>query len=75
MAQMEKNLNVGDLGLILGKIPLERGMVTHFTILTWSISRTEECDGQVYGVTKSRTQLSMNMTNTHSIREAVNVVK
>ena len=43
---MEKNLNVGDLGSIPGKIPLERGMVTHSTILAWRIPWTEECGGQ-----------------------------
>ena len=62
---MEKNLNVGDLGSIPGKIPLERGMVTHSIILAWRIPWTEECGG-VYGVTKNRIQLSMNATNTHT---------
>ena len=29
--------NVGDLGSIPGKIPLEKEMATHFNILAWEI--------------------------------------
>ena len=37
--------NAGDLGLIPvpgGKIPLEKAMATHSSILAWEIPRTEE---------------------------------
>ena len=40
--------------------PLEKEMATHFNILAWRISWTEEPRGLhvVHGVTKSQTQLS-----------------
>jgi len=39
--------------------PLEKGMVTHSTILAWRIPRTEEPGKlRVHGVTESQTQLS-----------------
>ena len=39
--------------------PLEKGMTTHSSILTWRIPWTEEPGGlQVHGVAKSQTQLS-----------------
>ena len=39
--------------------PLEKGMVTHSTILAWRILRTEELGKiRVHGVTESQTQLS-----------------
>ena len=37
--------------------PLERGIVTHFSILAWAIPWTEEPE-RVHGVAKSRTPLS-----------------
>ena len=43
---------------------LEKGMVTHSSILAWRIPRTEEPDGlQSMGVTKSRTQLKRLSTH------------
>ena len=42
------------------KDPLEKGMATHFNILAWRISWTEE-PGElhvVHGIAKSQTQLS-----------------
>ena len=42
---------------------LEKEMATHSSTLAWEIPRTEEPGARVYGVTKSRTQLST--TNTH----------
>ena len=48
VAQTEKNLpavqetRVRSLG---GEDPLEKGMVTHSSILAWEIPRTEECGG------------------------------
>ena len=38
--------------------PLEKGMVTHSSILAWRIPQTEEPGGLVDGVTNSRTLLS-----------------
>ena len=39
--------------------PLEKGMPTHSSVLTWRIPGTEELGGlQVHGVTKGRTRLS-----------------
>ena len=35
--------------------PLERGMVTHASVLAWRIPRTEEPGGLVYGVAESGT--------------------
>ena len=39
--------NAGDSGSILGvgKVPLEKEMATHSSILAWKIPRTEESDG------------------------------
>ena len=37
--------------------PLEKGMATHSSILSWRIPWTEEPD-EVHGVAKSQTQLS-----------------
>ena len=48
VAQMVKNLtaNAGDTGLIPGKgRSLEKGMVTHSSILAWEIPLTEEPGG------------------------------
>ena len=43
----------------VGKIPLEKGMAPHSSILTWRIPWTEEPGGvTVHGVTKSQTHLS-----------------
>ena len=39
----ESACNAGDMSLILGQEdPLEKGMATHFSILTWRIPWTEE---------------------------------
>ena len=48
MAQTVKNLpaNAGDWVQSLGREdPLEKGMASHFSILTWRIPWTEELDG------------------------------
>ena len=51
--------NEGDLGLIPGSgRSLEKGMANHSSICAWRIAWTEEPGGLVYGVAKSRTQLS-----------------
>ena len=62
MAQMGKKLRamqetqVRSLGL---EDPLEKGMATHSSILTWRIPRTEEPGGlTVHGVARSWTRLS-----------------
>ena len=61
VAQVVKNLpvmwetQVRSLGQ---EDPLEKEMATHSSIIAWRISWTEEPGGLVYGVTKSRTQLS-----------------
>jgi len=39
------------------KDPLEEGMATHSSILTWRIPWTEESGG-IHGITQSRTRLS-----------------
>jgi len=41
----------------VGKIPLEKGVATRFSILTWRIPWTDE-PGRLCGVTKSQTRLS-----------------
>ena len=38
--------------------PLEKGMATHFSMLTWRIPRTEEPGGLQSMVSQSRTRLS-----------------
>jgi len=38
--------------------PLEKGMVTHSSILAWRIPRTGAWWATVYGVAKSRTRLN-----------------
>ena len=59
MAQMVKNLPAGQKTWVqsLGQEdPLEKGMVTHSSILAWGIPWTEEPGGlQSMGVAKSRT--------------------
>ena len=46
LAGKESTGNVGDLGLILGwEDPLEKGMVTHSSILAWRIPWAEEFGG------------------------------
>ena len=49
--------DTGDVGLILGgEDPLEKGMATHPSVLTWRIPWTEESGGAtVHGVSKSWT--------------------
>ena len=42
---MVKNLPVIQDGTRVGKSPLGKGMVTHFSVLTWRIPRTEEPSG------------------------------
>ena len=65
MVVVIKNLpaNTGDIrdaDTILGwEDPLEEGMATHASILTWRIPWTKESGGlQSMGLQKSRTQLS-----------------
>ena len=41
----ESACSEGDLGSVLGKIPLKKGMAVHFSILAWRIPWTEEPDG------------------------------
>ena len=45
--------------------PLEKGMATHSSILTWKILWTEEPAGTVHRVTKSRTRLKQLSTHIH----------
>ena len=59
--------------------PLEKGMATHSTILTWRIPWTEEPGGlaTVHGVTKSQTGLrtkyiGLNITEAHFLRNLSN---
>ena len=45
---MEKNLTAmreTQVRSLIGKIPLEKGMATHSSILAWEIPRTEEPGG------------------------------
>ena len=35
--------------------PLEKGMATHSSVLTWKIPWTEELEGTVHGAAKSQT--------------------
>ena len=54
----ESACSAGDLGAIpgFGKIPLEEGMATHPSILSWRIPGTEEpWRAEVHGVAKSQT--------------------
>ena len=44
--------------LSAGKIPLEKEMATHSSLLAWRIPWTEESGGLVHGVAKTWTQLS-----------------
>ena len=56
VAQMVKNLpEVQEIWVqSLGQEdPLEKGMATHFSILSWRIPWTEESGGSVHGVIKS----------------------
>ena len=59
--------------------PLEKGMATHSTILTWRIPWTEEPGGlaTVHGVTKSQTGLrtkyiGLNITEAHFLKNLSN---
>ena len=57
----ESTCNTGDPGLtyVVRKIPLEKELATHSSILAWRIPWTEETGGlQSMGVTKNQTQLS-----------------
>ena len=53
--------NAGDIEMWVRSLgqedPLEEGMATHSSILTWKILWTEEPAGTVHSVTKSRTLL------------------
>ena len=49
------------------KDPLEKGMVTHFSILTWRIPRTEEVGGSQSTKLQSWTWLSNTHTGTGSL--------
>ena len=42
----------------VGKIPLEKEMATHSSILAWEIPWAEEPEATVHGVTKHQTRLS-----------------
>ena len=58
--------------------PLEKGMATHFSILAWRLSWTEEPEvwqATAHGVAKSQTQLnnSHTHTHTHTYAEAMNI--
>ena len=68
MAQMVKNLSAMQETCVrpLGwEDPLEKGMTTHFSILSWRIPMDRGAlRAIVHGVTKSRTQLS-NSGHTH----------
>ena len=52
----ESTCNVGDLGSILSWVdPLEEGMASHSSILTWRIPMDREaCWATVHGVAKSQ---------------------
>ena len=61
---MVKNspFNAGDIRDVVfdpwvGKVPLEKGMATHSSILAWRIPLTEEPGGLESIVTKSKTWL------------------
>ena len=43
--------------------PLEEGMATHSSVLSWRIPRTEEPGGLQFAGTQSRTGLSMCSTD------------
>ena len=62
VAQMVKNLPAMQVARVSsqgGEEPLEKGLTNLSSILAWRILWTEEPSGlQVYGVTKSQTQLS-----------------
>ena len=61
VAQMVKNLPAmqeTQVWLLDQEDPLEKWMATYSSILLWRILWTEEPDGLVHGVAKSRTQLS-----------------
>ena len=52
----------------VGKIPLEKGIATHSSILAWRISMDRGAwQATVHGVTKSRTRLS-DLAHTHVLR-------
>ena len=47
---------------------LEKEMATHYSLLAWAITWTEEPGGlQVHGVAKSQTELSESTTTTHNV--------
>ena len=51
----------------VGKVPLEEGMATHFSVLAWRIPWTEEWQGTVHRVAKSWTGLKrLSATCTHA---------
>ena len=56
--------DIRDMGLILGQDdPLEKGMVTHFSILAWTIPWTEEPGGlQSMGLQRTRYDLVTKST-------------
>ena len=57
MTHKESTCNVGDLGLNLGfEDPLEKGMATHSSILTWRTPM--DCSLSVHGVAKRWTRWS-----------------
>jgi len=58
VAQTVKNLPAmweTQVQSLVGKIPLEKRMATHSSILAWRIPWTEEPGATVHGVTESQT--------------------
>ena len=56
---MQEPSNAGDIGPLGGKIPLEKGMAIHTSILAWEIPWAEQSGGlQPIGSKKSQTGLS-----------------
>ena len=58
VAQTVKNLPAmweTQVQSLVGKIPLEKRMAAHSSILAWRIPWTEEPGATVHGVTKSQT--------------------
>ena len=49
---MQEPSNAGDIGPLGGKIPLEKGMAIHTSILAWEIPWIEEPGRLQSGVTK-----------------------
>ena len=50
-----------------GEAPLEKGMATHSSILSWRIPQTEEPGMSVHGVAQSQTLLKQLSRQAHKI--------